>query len=614
MFKFVFESKNLVFMVAITLLLIITLFLRLHHLDFDSLFMDEIRQVSYYKNSITEIITNAASQQQPPLDYWIGHYVFKLSSSDYAARLPAAIFGAASVILLVFICLRFCRWPIAVFVGLVMSLMPFHLYFSQDARPYSIAIFFFLVFIYTINQLVKISSPNVVHYLTLFFVTTLFLYSRTLSPLCVFSITFFLILLSAVREIKDKKLINNNAYKYIKMMGALLAAFSVYLPTFLIILESGQRYTDNKTVFSLQSLLSNLGDVSYSTLWRVYEAQLEPVSYVSLFAVISSAILVFYEKDKSAGALIKGILVLLPLVFVFNLVVFDLKTNMPFRPPYAIYILPLSLILFAYCLERCWCFKSNIIIFRYKKPCLILSGIIFIIYLSLSVLDFKTLPKKTNWRGLTEFVTTHYDDKQILLFESLSTVDSWKPIFYGLNRYPLYDKNTFSIKRLITSAQEASQFEHEPILILFHYRNYKLTRNSTYAIIEKPEGTPDADMAVLLSNKNIDVKQLTGFSIISLKSTRGHFLVDSLALLKEVLVSLPQDATLVDLYLAAAAISAVCDDSENRYQQYILSARNVANKQDISYIDSYANIITSQMQQRSVVVDQYCEVGFQNGL
>jgi hypothetical protein len=612
MIDFVYIRKNISFVIAFTLLIIIALSLRLHHLAFDSLFMDEIRQVSYYKNSIIDIISNAASQQQPPLDYWIGHYIFKFSSSDFSARLPAAIFGTASVILLVFLCLECCRWPIALFVGLVMSLMPFHIYFSQDARPYSIAIFFFLAFIYTINHIVKIRSPNAVHYLMLLFVTTLFLYSRTLSPLCVFSITFSLITLSTVREIKNKAAINNYIYKYTKMMGTLFLAFIIYIPIFLKILESGQRYTDKSTVLSMQSVLSKLGDTPFFTLWRVYEAQLEPITYIVLFAVISSFVLVFYDKAKSNNTLIKSILVLLPSVFIFNLVVFHFKTSMPFRPPYALYVLPLTLILFAYFLDRCWCFKTELFTGRYIKPCLISSGVIFIIYMSQSVLDFKTLPKKSDWRGLTKYITTNYNDEQIFLFDSLSTADSWKPIFYGLNRYPLYDKNTFPIKRLINSVSEASQFKHEPILILFHYRDYKLTRNSRYAIIEKHEGTPDADMTALLSNKNVDVKQLTGFSIISLKNRKGHFLVDSFILLKEVLLSLPQNATLVDLYLAAASISAVCDDNE--YQQYIHSARNVANKQDIQYIDNYVNIISSHKQQRSVHLNQYCDVGLQNDL
>jgi 4-amino-4-deoxy-L-arabinose transferase-like glycosyltransferase len=63
--------------------------------------MDEIRQTSFYANPLTEIIDNSASQNQPPLDYWLGHLVHFLTSSDFAVRLPAALFGTGSVLLLV---------------------------------------------------------------------------------------------------------------------------------------------------------------------------------------------------------------------------------------------------------------------------------------------------------------------------------------------------------------------------------------------------------------------------------------------------------------------------------------------------------------------------------
>ena len=64
---------------AVVLLAIVT---RLYHLDAESLFMDELRQVSYYGNTFDEIITLAISVLQPPLDIWIGHVVYFYAQSD----------------------------------------------------------------------------------------------------------------------------------------------------------------------------------------------------------------------------------------------------------------------------------------------------------------------------------------------------------------------------------------------------------------------------------------------------------------------------------------------------------------------------------------------------
>src|SRR5262249_46572865 len=114
----------------------IALGLRLYRLDNESLFMDELRQVSYYPASIGRIIHLAATQQQPPLDYLIGHFIALVSYSDFAVRLPAALFGLGSVLLIVVILLP-TNPGVAFSAGLIASLLPFNLYCSQYARPYA---------------------------------------------------------------------------------------------------------------------------------------------------------------------------------------------------------------------------------------------------------------------------------------------------------------------------------------------------------------------------------------------------------------------------------------------------------------------------------------------
>ena len=141
--------------ISILLILSLALILRIHHLDHESLWMDEIRQTSYYANSLTEIIDNAASQSQPPLDYWIGHFVHFMSSTDFAVRLPAAIFGTGSVFLLVMLISQISSWPVACGFGIISALLPFNLYYSQEARPYAIAVFLFLCILWTLNSILS---------------------------------------------------------------------------------------------------------------------------------------------------------------------------------------------------------------------------------------------------------------------------------------------------------------------------------------------------------------------------------------------------------------------------------------------------------------------------
>lgn len=182
-------------LISILLLVGFALILRIHHLDHESLWMDEIRQTSYYAYSLTEIIDKAASQNQPPLDYWIGHIINFVSTSDFAVRLPAALFGTGSVFLLVILISQISSWPVALSFGIISALLPFNLYYSQEARPYAITVFLFLCILWTLNRFLSthrikklIAAP------ALLFLSIAFLHSRALSPL-VITVCFLFILI-----------------------------------------------------------------------------------------------------------------------------------------------------------------------------------------------------------------------------------------------------------------------------------------------------------------------------------------------------------------------------------------------------------------------------------
>ncbi|MCK4308327.1 glycosyltransferase family 39 protein, partial [candidate division WOR-3 bacterium] len=121
--------------------------LRFYHLAYESLWMDEIRQVSYYSKPIKGVISGAASQTQPPLDYLIGwglHHL-GLADSDWWVRFPAAIFGIGSILLLMWWCRRFINDFTALVAGTLVSICPLHIRMSQEARPYTIFIFLALL-------------------------------------------------------------------------------------------------------------------------------------------------------------------------------------------------------------------------------------------------------------------------------------------------------------------------------------------------------------------------------------------------------------------------------------------------------------------------------------
>ena len=205
--------------------------IRLHHLDHESLFIDEIHQVSYYQHGMVGLIADAAKQQQPPLDYWVGHWMAKLSYSDFAVRLPAALFGTAAVLLLILMINRVTSLPIALAAGTLVALLPYHIYFSQHARPYSIAIFFLLAVFYTLRIVLTEKISPAVTYLIFFAVTVCFLNTRALAPLIVVgSIVLICLLLLAFSYTRFWSFLSALRPRFLALAALGSAAILSYLP------------------------------------------------------------------------------------------------------------------------------------------------------------------------------------------------------------------------------------------------------------------------------------------------------------------------------------------------------------------------------------------------
>jgi len=114
--------------------------LRLYRLDAESLWTDELSMVRMYGLSPWQIVIKSAEHQQPPLDNLIGGGLVRLglADSDWWVRLPAAVFGAVSVMLMGW----FMRCVAGAWTGaagaIFVAVCPLHVYMSQEVRPYTL--------------------------------------------------------------------------------------------------------------------------------------------------------------------------------------------------------------------------------------------------------------------------------------------------------------------------------------------------------------------------------------------------------------------------------------------------------------------------------------------
>jgi len=132
-----------------TLLLAIILLafvLRVYRLGYQSLWDDEAWSLFLARNDVIGIALKAAADVHPPLYYYLLHFWMLLAgNSEFSARFPSLFFGVLFVALFSRVSRDLLGADSAPLAGFVVALAPFLVYFSQEARMYTLATFFSLM-------------------------------------------------------------------------------------------------------------------------------------------------------------------------------------------------------------------------------------------------------------------------------------------------------------------------------------------------------------------------------------------------------------------------------------------------------------------------------------
>lgn len=131
-----FPSKDALFIgqVGFFALFALFLFLRLYRLGQSELWYDEVHSANFALQSV-----DAAhlSWYYVLLKFWVRY----LGLSEYALRFPSAIFSFLSVIVIYQLGKTLFDRKTGIISAVFMGLSPFHLWYAQEARDYSLALF-----------------------------------------------------------------------------------------------------------------------------------------------------------------------------------------------------------------------------------------------------------------------------------------------------------------------------------------------------------------------------------------------------------------------------------------------------------------------------------------
>lgn len=201
---------------GIIIVFVIFFLLRLYRLGYHDFWYDEISTIGYAQYPW--------NNWNAPLYYIISHFWINIFGiSEFSVRLPSLVFSLSAVIMTFILGKElFCK-KIGFFAALLMGLSPFHLWYAQEARDYSMLLFMGLLSTWLFfNALRKNKLRKWIFFI---FISILGIYTNYFYIILFF--TQFLYLIIFRRGILKLN------FKWVLYFAVIFLGFSFYLPRFL---------------------------------------------------------------------------------------------------------------------------------------------------------------------------------------------------------------------------------------------------------------------------------------------------------------------------------------------------------------------------------------------
>ena len=131
---------------ALCLIILAAFILRVFRLDFQSLWYDEAFSVYLAHFDLATITARTAADIQPPLYYYLLNLWIALAGdSEFALRFLSLFFGVLTIPLLYVTARRLFNQTAALIAALLATLSPLYIWYSQEARMYTLITFLLLL-------------------------------------------------------------------------------------------------------------------------------------------------------------------------------------------------------------------------------------------------------------------------------------------------------------------------------------------------------------------------------------------------------------------------------------------------------------------------------------
>jgi mannosyltransferase len=137
-------------------ILFLGLILRIYNLGTESFWCDEGFSSMISRSSLFQIAQQTSQDSHPPLYYFILHYWINLFGvTEFSIRFLSVIFGFFAILMIYMVGTLIFNKNVGIISSLILALSAFHIYYSQEARMYSLMTLLTLLSIYFFIKLIN---------------------------------------------------------------------------------------------------------------------------------------------------------------------------------------------------------------------------------------------------------------------------------------------------------------------------------------------------------------------------------------------------------------------------------------------------------------------------
>jgi len=290
--------------------------LRFYHLGYNSLWLDEASTLTFAVKSIPGIWQATTSGEfNPPLFYWAEHLMLTFGNSEVILRFLPALLGVLTIPLVYLAGREFLDRNVGIIAASAFAFSPFLIYYSQEARAYSMMLFFVT---FSMVYYFRALKNNDTKDWALFGILSALAFWSHFYALVIIGALILYALYELIPKIRN----NMSAARPVVTAGVIFGLIS--LPLILITIQLFALRTASSPTFGIQGpdlILATFAQVSGS----------EIVMYIFLLLFIAGVIQAFL-MDRNKGIFLVTVVVLTFVISNF------LSYRIPMQPRYLIFI------------------------------------------------------------------------------------------------------------------------------------------------------------------------------------------------------------------------------------------------------------------------------------